>query len=1019
MLKRVWKKYMNYILIGITGSMLLLFAVSNVITVRTFADEGELPQNEAEVQSEEGITFTEDAPVQDAEGGDNVPENQAGEADASTGEGGNTAIGDTTAAGSDGAVTTGEGGAGGTGTEGGESDAEGSGTASDGSGTTQEGEGTGTGTEGEEGEKEGEGTEETENKDDEEKKCICETHCTSAEFNEECPVCKKNFEDCAILDKDECTCKTHCSEEDVDSTCPVCAKDYTQCAFEEVCICEKKCKEGKVDLNCPVCAKDYAECIGKEEDYAAIIAYSVGGESKEAEFLTLEEALNGARAVADEVHNDGDSNFIPVIEIKDELSIASSMTVVNNCTFVIDMKGHKISLDSGAYIDFASSRVTLKDSTATEINYSGDNYRPGGISGTSGKLFAGTDYIKFESGYYNISSGTICSGFADIDVYNAYLINSSGNIADTDSKLTVNGGFFVYEDLFNSENAGTLVCPEKMILAEMSVSISGYEVRGYGLSNALFKVTLQLLGESEFYYSTFAEAFEAATNMSRNNDGAKAIVSINDPAITNVAISQTYTMSSNSNGYSPVVQVNNINFTRGGADVIFDGTMFAVGGGELILSDCSLNGFIAEDQVAVSSMITVDDGAALSLIGSSEVGTSLVGNVALLGATASDPGAGAYLRSGATLKVNGNIILHNNVSYSETANADGGIDTARINRNLYMDEGAIVLVEGPLIKTESFLIGVTMAAEEIDLDAAVGALGTDYYNSLVAAGSNDMDLSAFYMDTSAAYFMVYDYGSNTIKWSRGSALLPEAGVFRLEYVLLFVGLIGFIFRALWAAKDDRKEIVRYITVMSVTCLVGGMCFGAVHVYNDIQRIRTNNEIIASMAEVTDNSNLGDNEEVTEESVAEVTSVGDTSTFKVVEEPQPEKAMVPADGREYIGVIEIDRFGIKLPVLATYTDADMKTTPCVYNGSRENGNLVIVGHNYDSQFGDFNLLGKDEVITAKLTTLDGTVYEYESTLIENLNPDQIDEMLSGQWDLTLFTCSYSGEKRITVRLDLKR
>ena len=133
----------------------------------------------------------------------------------------------------------------------------------------------------------------------------------------------------------------------------------------------------------------------------------------------------------------------------------------------------------------------------------------------------------------------------------------------------------------------------------------------------------------------------------------------------------------------------------------------------------------------------------------------------------------------------------------------------------------------------------------------------------------------------------------------------------------------------------------------------------------------------------------------------------------------EKSIVPADGREYIGVIEVERFGIKLPVLSTYTDADMKTTPCVYHGARENGNLVIVGHNYDSQFGDFNLLGKDEVITAKLTMLDGTEYVYESKLIENLNPDQIDEMLAGQWDMTLFTCSYSGEKRITIRFDLKR
>ena len=77
-----------------------------------------------------------------------------------------------------------------------------------------------------------------------------------------------------------------------------------------------------------------------------------------------------------------------------------------------------------------------------------------------------------------------------------------------------------------------------------------------------------------------------------------------------------------------------------------------------------------------------------------------------------------------------------------------------------------------------------------------------------------MDLSSFYLDTSAAYFMEYDFGDNTIKWSRGGALLPEAGVLRVEYILLFIGLIGFIFRAVEAANNERKEIVRYITIMS-------------------------------------------------------------------------------------------------------------------------------------------------------------------------------------------------------------
>jgi sortase (surface protein transpeptidase) len=339
-----------------------------------------------------------------------------------------------------------------------------------------------------------------------------------------------------------------------------------------------------------------------------------------------------------------------------------------------------------------------------------------------------------------------------------------------------------------------------------------------------------------------------------------------------------------------------------------------------------------------------------------------------------------------------------------------------------MDVNSAIVVDGTLIRTESFLIGITMSTDDIYETQPIGSLSNDYYFGLAAAGISIVDLSSFYMDTSAAYYMEMDFDNNIITWSRGGALLPEAGVFRLEFILLFMGLIGFIFRAVQEAKEERKEVVKYITVISVTCLLIGAGIGSYHVYDELKIIEQNNQVMDSLASGEGNSQYtsGDatfeQEVVTEEAI---TIVEDTSTEKIVEEVAPNKSIVPADGREYIGVIEVERLGIKLPVLSSYTDADMKTTPCVYYGTRENGNLVIVGHNYNSQFGDFNLLDSKEVITAKLTLVDGSEYEYTSKLIENLEPDQIDEMLTGDWDLTLFTCSYSGEKRIAIRFDLER
>ncbi|SFO17424.1 Sortase family protein [Pseudobutyrivibrio sp. UC1225] len=872
--------------------------------------------------------------------------------------------------------------------------------------------------------------------EEEDNGCICTTHCTEDEVNSECPVCSEDYNECSPKEEDpeegeeeeeECTCTALCNSAEFDETCPVCAKDFTKCAFKEEeekeCTCEYLCEEGEVDLSCECCAEDYTKCKGVEREYAAIIQYSIHGEEKTAKFLTLEEALNGAKAVADEVHSQEDSNYVPVIEIRDEIDVSSTITVENNCNFIIDVKGHRISVDSGAYLDFSSSSVTFRDSTTSGINYGGDNTRPGGVSGTSGQLFAGSDTLTFTTGYYNISSGVLCSGFSTVTVNDAFLINSSGSLFDNRTTFNVNNGFFVYDSLYKDGNEGSVVCPNSMVLMDKALSIGGYSVQGYGLCSAVFKVTLQMVGATDYYCSTFAEAFSTAESLSKSNDGAKTVIVINDTVVSSVAISQTYTLTGNGEGYDPVVQIDNINFTRGGAGTAgFDGTMFAVSGGELIFNDCTINGYISESQVAVGSMITVDSGATLSLIGSSGTGTVLTGNVALLGATAGDPAAGIYLKDGSRLRVNGYIVAHNNVCYSEVADPNGQIEGIRTDRNVYMEVNSAIVVDGALIKTESFLIGITMSTDDVDETQPIGSLSNDYYFGLAAAGISEVDLSAFYMDTSAAYFMDMDFDNNIITWSRGGSLLPEAGVFRLEYILLFMGLMGFIFRAIQEAKDERKEIVKYITVISLICLLAGAGFGSYHVYDEMKIIQRNNQVMENLTgnnsdgQVTSGDATFEQEVTPEESI---TIVEDTSTEKIVEEVAPNKSIVPADGREYIGVIEVERLGIKLPVLSSYTDADMKTTPCVYYGTRENGNLVIVGHNYNSQFGDFNLLDSREVITAKLTLVDGSEYEYTSKLMENLEPDQIDEMLTGDWDLTLFTCSYSGEKRIAIRFDLKR
>ena len=122
-----------------------------------------------------------------------------------------------------------------------------------------------------------------------------------------------------------------------------------------------------------------------------------------------------------------------------------------------------------------------------------------------------------------------------------------------------------------------------------------------------------------------------------------------------------------------------------------------------------------------------------------------------------------------------------------------------------------------------------------------------------------------------------------------------------------------------------------------------------------------------------------------------------------------------DGDEYIGVLEIPMFGLSLPVASTWSYPKLRKTPCRYDGTAYQGNLIISAHNYDSHFGKLKNLPEGEIVT--FTDVDGNVFRYEVSSRETIMPEDIEGMKSGDWDLTMFTCTYGGQQRVTVRCEL--
>lgn len=131
-------------------------------------------------------------------------------------------------------------------------------------------------------------------------------------------------------------------------------------------------------------------------------------------------------------------------------------------------------------------------------------------------------------------------------------------------------------------------------------------------------------------------------------------------------------------------------------------------------------------------------------------------------------------------------------------------------------------------------------------------------------------------------------------------------------------------------------------------------------------------------------------------------------------PEMEMPIKKIDGIEYIGTLEIPALGLVLPVISELTDYSLKMAPSRYKGSLYMGDLIIGAHNYRSHFSNLGNLpiGSDVIFT----DVDGNVFSFVSVITETLRPTDIEEMESGEWDLTLFTCTFGGQYRITVRCE---
>lgn len=135
---------------------------------------------------------------------------------------------------------------------------------------------------------------------------------------------------------------------------------------------------------------------------------------------------------------------------------------------------------------------------------------------------------------------------------------------------------------------------------------------------------------------------------------------------------------------------------------------------------------------------------------------------------------------------------------------------------------------------------------------------------------------------------------------------------------------------------------------------------------------------------------------------------DADSFRMTE--------VVINGYGYIGYLSIPALELNLPIMGSWDKVRLQIAPCRYYGSVNGENLVLMAHNYASHFGRISELKTGDSVV--FTDMDGISTSYQVVARDVLPPDAVEEMTAGEFDLTLFTCTYGGENRVTVYCDQK-
>ena len=111
------------------------------------------------------------------------------------------------------------------------------------------------------------------------------------------------------------------------------------------------------------------------------------------------------------------------------------------------------------------------------------------------------------------------------------------------------------------------------------------------------------------------------------------------------------------------------------------------------------------------------------------------------------------------------------------------------------------------------------------------------------------------------------------------------------------------------------------------------------------------------------------------------------------------ASVSIDGQDFCAMIEVPRFGTRLPVYSEWDSSRVRMYPCRYSGSVYDGTLIIGGSDARGQLDFVSSITEHD--TVLLTDMEGSCYLYEVDRIDVAESADTATLADGSFGLVLF------------------